>query len=195
VQLIEHGVGADRAVAHVSLLEHYERSLHGGPAVAVARWPDDAERITELRRARTPRLILVGSADDPIVPSDDLEDWLRLPVDDRDARVRILRLRDRAHRAPPQPVLDGQGRLLYSDRWVGLSGVEERLAGPLVARFGDVVRYAELLEAGWPGQSKGKNALRPRISGLRRRVQTIGLELRSIREVGHVLEPLTRPLV
>ncbi len=52
-----------------------------------------------------------------------------------------------------------------------------------------MVNYRELLDAGWPGQDKEKIILRPRITGLRRRVSTIGLELRSIRDVGHLLEP------
>jgi hypothetical protein len=123
-----------------------------------------------------------------VIVTDDLEDWLRLPADDRDARMRLRRLRDRAERLPTCPVLDGYGRLLFAGGWVGLSAVEERLARPLVERFGQVVCYADLLEAGWPGQHKDKIILRPRITGLRRRVAPIGLELRSIRDVGHLLE-------
>jgi len=79
--------------------------------------------------------------------------------------------------------------MVFAGRWVGLSIVEERLARPLVDRFGRVVSYADLLEAGWPGQRKERIILRPRITGLRRRAATIGLELRSIRDVGHLLEP------
>ena len=188
MQLVEHEIRIDREVAHISLLELEERSAHGGPAVAVLRWPDHRARVDELRRICQPRLLVVGPDDDPVIPSDDLEDWLRLPVDDRDVRMRLLRLRDRADRLPARPVLDGYGRLLFGAGWVGLSGVEERLARPLVEQFGQVVSYRELLDAGWPGQDKERIILRPRITGLRRRACTIGLELRSIREVGHLLE-------
>ena len=133
-------------------------------------------------------MLVVGADDDPVIVADDLEDWLRLPVDDRDVRMRLLRLRERATRLPACPVLDGYGRLLFAGGWVGLSTVEERLARPLVDQFEHVVSYRDLLDAGWPGQHQDKIILRPRITGLRRRVSTIGLELRSIRDVGHLLE-------
>jgi len=189
VHLLEHEVLTERALAHISLLELEQRSANGGPAVAVVRWPDHHDRVDELRRAGQPRLLVVGPDDDPVTTTDDLEDWLRLPADDRDVRMRVLRLRDRAQRLPTCPVLDGYGRMVFAGRWVGLSIVEERLARPLVDRFGRVVSYADLLEAGWPGQRKERIILRPRITGLRRRAATIGLELRSIRDVGHLLEP------
>jgi hypothetical protein len=137
-------------------------------------------------------LLILGPDDDPVTTADGLEDWLRLPADDRDVRMRLLRLRDRATRLPAFPVLDGCGRLVFAGGWVGLSGVEERLACPLVEHFEQVVSYAVLLGAGWPGQHKDKVILRPRITGLRRRVATIGLELRSIRDVGHLLEASDR---
>jgi hypothetical protein len=188
VQLVEHEVLTDPDVAHISLLELEERSAHGGPAIAVLRWPDHRDRIDESRRAGEPRLLVLRPSDEPLVVADDVEDWLRLPVDDGDVRMRLLRLRDRATRLPRCPVLDGYSRLLFAGSWVGLSTIEERLARPLVDRFERVVSYRELLEAGWPGQHKDKIILRPRITGLRRRVATIGLELRSIRDVGHLLE-------
>jgi hypothetical protein len=182
---------ADRtlAVSHIALIEHAERALAGGPAVSVLSWPDQAVHLEDLRRLGVPRLVVVGADADPVPPSDDLEDWLRAPADDRDSRVRIERLREQARRRPTRPVLDGAGRIIFGGRWVPLSIVEERLAGPLVARFGDVVPYCELLGAGWPGENPDRRILRPRLSGLRRRVNTLGLELRSIRDVGHLLQP------
>jgi two-component system, OmpR family, response regulator len=183
------GVDHEDDVMHIAVLEHVERSLHGGPAVTVVRWPDQRERIDELRRLGVPRLLVVGTHDDPVVPSDVLEDWIRVPCDDRDIRTRLACLREHAESAPRRPELDGAGRLLFAGRWVALSVVEERLARPLVEQFGRVVGYDELLHAGWPDEPKGKNLLRPRVSGLRRRVAALGLELRSVREVGHVLEP------
>jgi hypothetical protein len=192
VRLAEHEILVDQAVAHVSLLELEQRSDNGGPAVAVLRWPDHHDRVEELRQTGQARLLILGPDDDPVTTADGLEDWLRLPADDRDVRMRLLRLRDRATRLPAFPVLDGCGRLVFAGGWVGLSGVEERLACPLVEHFEQVVSYAVLLEAGWPGQHKDKVILRPRITGLRRRVATIGLELRSIRDVGHLLEASDR---
>jgi hypothetical protein len=174
------------------LLELEARSANGRPAIAVLRWPDDHAAVDALRRSHQPRLLVVESADVPVIASDDLEDWVRLPVDDRDVRARLERLWDHFARQPTRPVLDGFGRLLFGDHWVGLSVVDERLMRPLVDRFGNVVSYRDLLCAGWPGQVKDKSILRPRISGLRRRLYPTGLEIRSVRDVGHVLELVRR---
>ena len=191
--VVEQDVEREAAVTHIAVVEHIERSLNGGPSVAVLSWPDQREQIDELRRRGVPRLLVLGPDDDPEMPPDGLEDWIRTPCDDRDVRTRIASLRDHADQSPRRPLLDGAGRLLFAGKWVPLSLVEERLARPLVEQFGQVVGYDELLNAGWPDEAKGKNVLRPRISGLRRRVVTLGLELRSVREVGHVLEASPRP--
>ena len=188
MQLVTGTSGRGETLIHVSLLELEARSANGRPSIAVLSWPDDRTAVDELRRTRKPRLLVVDADGDPVNPSDDLEDWVRLPADDRDVVARLGRLWDRLERQPALPVLDGQGRLVFGDRWVGLSAVDERLMRPLVDRFGDVVRYRDLLAAGWPDQDKDKVILRPRISGLRRRLQPLGLELRSVRDVGHVLE-------
>lgn len=186
--VVENDVGREAAVGHISIIEHVDRSLNGGPAIAVLSWPHERARIDDLRRIGTPRLLVLGPTDDPETPTDGLEDWIRTPCDDRDVRARLAALRDHAFHSPRRPVLDGAGRIIFAGRWTALSVVEERLARPLVERFGQVVGYDDLLRAGWPDEVKGKNLLRPRVSGLRRRVEALGLALRSVREVGHVLE-------
>lgn len=176
------------ALHHVGLIERTERALGGGASVAVVAWPDADGRLDELRRLGLPRLVLVAAGDDAPVGGDDVEDWVRLPADDRDVRARLhhLRLRSQAH--PARPLLDGAGRLIVGGRWVPVSRTEERLAAPLVERFGTVVPYDDLMAAGWPQGGADRALLRPRISGLRRRVRLVGLELLSVRDVGHVLQ-------
>ena len=65
-------------------------------------------------------LYLVGADDDPPMPTTCLEDWVRLPGDDRDlhARVAVLELRAAAHDAPPR--VDDHGRLHYRGRLLAL---------------------------------------------------------------------------
>jgi two-component system OmpR family response regulator len=188
VGVTEATLSADYAVAHVVLLECEERSTHGGKSVEVLRWPEEGDRLEELRAAGTPRLLVVGPDDDPVMPSDDLEDWVRMPVDDRDIRTRLQRLRHRVDSVGRPPSLDDYGRLTFRERWVVLSTMEERLARPLVESFGRVVHYENLLRCGWPDEDKSRSVLRPRISGLRRRIEPLGLRLRSVRDLGHVLE-------
>jgi two-component system, OmpR family, response regulator len=176
------------ALGHVALIERTERALGGGAGVAVVAWPASDGGLDELRRLGLPRLVLVAAGDDPPVGADDLEDWVRLPADDRDVRARLrhLRLRSQAH--PARPLLDGAGRLIFGGHWVAVSRTEERLAGPLVERFGTVVPYDDIIAAGWPQGGADRELLRPRISGLRRRARLVGLDLLSVRDIGHVLQ-------
>jgi DNA-binding winged helix-turn-helix (wHTH) protein len=87
-----------------------------------------------------------------------------------------------------RPVLDGYGRLLYRDRWVPLSFIEERLAGPLVERFEHIVGSIELIDVGWPDDRSTRTNLSRRISRLRARLRTIGLDVVGVRTTGYVLK-------
>jgi len=62
--------------------------------VALVHWPAEEDRREELRRGGQPRLLLVEKGAPPI-PTDGLEDWIRLPADDIDLRVRVEALLDR----------------------------------------------------------------------------------------------------
>ena len=86
------------------------------------------------------------------------------------------------------PELDGHGRLIYGDHWVGLSLVEERLAERLVQRRGAVVRQGELLRCGWPGAMATRNSLRIAIGRLRARLAPLGLEIVTLHRVGYMLQ-------
>jgi hypothetical protein len=63
-----------------------------GIAVALVPWPSEAEVATELAEAGRPRLLLVVREADPPDVSDELEDWIRVPADERDVEVRARRL-------------------------------------------------------------------------------------------------------
>ena len=143
-------------------------------------------------RRGLPRLLIIGPTAAPVRPLDRLEDWVRLPVTDEDACVRLQTLRSRAAQEPPRPWLDGAGRLMYQDRWVALSETEERLASALIDRLGHVVPIEELLEVGWPLGSPGEYGWRPMISRLRRRCAGVGLEIRTIRVRGYGIHVMGR---
>ena len=84
-------------------------------------------------------LYLVRADDDPPIPTGCLEDWVRIPGDDRDlhARLAALELRAALHQAPP--FVDDDDRLHYRGRIIPLTSNEARLAAVLAARFGAVV--------------------------------------------------------
>src|SRR5690349_13821329 len=95
-------------------------------APVVIRWPADRDRCRHLAGLGVPRLLLVDGNAAPPVCTDPLEDWIRLPSDDRDidARMNALRARASAWAPSTRPELDGHGRLLRGTRWVPLSPIE-----------------------------------------------------------------------
>lgn len=103
------------------------------------------------------------------------------------ARLEAIRLRI-DHHCPQPPGLDDQGALHVGDRWVQLPPIEARLAAVLLDRFGAVAGPSTLLRAGWPGGGAARNTLDVRIHRLRRRLEPLGLAVRTVRRRGWVLE-------
>lgn len=159
-------------------------------AVILVRWPEESTRLSELRGAASPRLLLVGPGSLPPASSDPLEDWIRLPADDSDVRARVATLEARALIAAPAPVLDDDGLLRFRQRWVSLSPVERGLAGALVGRFGAVVGRDVLARRAWPDGAPTRNALDVHVLRLRRRIAPLGLEVRTVRSRGYLLQAL-----
>jgi hypothetical protein len=156
--------------------------------VALVHWPAEEDRREELRRAGLPRLLLVERGAPPI-PPDELEDWIRLPADDIDLRVRLEALRRRTGSGGDTvPQLDDDGVLRVGDRWVSLPPVEARLTAALLDRFEAVVSREALSRAGWPGASPGRNALDVHVLRLRRRLSPLRLAIRTVRSRGYLLE-------
>ena len=92
--------------------------------VIVVRWPEEREEAARLIDAGAALLYLVSGDDDPPVLSNCLEDWVRVPGDERDLRARLaaLELRAAAHVGPPWVTDDGL--LHYRGKSVHLSQVE-----------------------------------------------------------------------
>lgn len=154
--------------------------------VALIRWPDEADRLESVRGRGTPRLLLVGPQSEPPPVADPLEDWVRLPAPDDDVRARVRTLETRAAETLLPRVTDGV--IACDGAWVGLSPVEERLATVFCARFGSVVGREALMRAAWPGTLPTRNALDVHVLRLRRRIEVLGLEIRTVRSRGYVLQ-------
>jgi hypothetical protein len=154
----------------------------------VLHWPAEEDRREQLRLAGQPRLLLVETGAPPI-PTDELEDWIRLPAADVDLRVRVEALRRRGDSSSVLvPELDDDGVLRLGDRWVSLAPVEARLTAVLLERFGAVVSRDALVRAGWPGGSPGRNALDVHVLRLRRRLSPLRLAIRTVRSRGYLFE-------
>ena len=156
--------------------------------VVVVSWPDQALERDRLDRSAVPRLWLVDADAEPPIATSCLEDWIRLPADDADLRARLVSLSHHAAHHPTRPSLDRHGLLTHRGVVVHLSRVEQLLARPLIANFGEAVSEDELL--GSPDLDGCKEqTLRVHVSRLRRRLAPIGLRITSIRGFGYVLSP------
>ncbi len=156
--------------------------------VVLIRWPEEEARLEGLRAVGAPRLLLVGESLAAPSSVDPLEDWIRLPAAEDDLRARVATLAARAGQAVTVPTVDTDGLLRHRGRWVTLSPVERALAAALVDRFGAVVGRDTLVRRAWPGGSPTRNALDVHMLRLRRRISSLGLEVRTVRARGYLLQ-------
>jgi DNA-binding response OmpR family regulator len=158
--------------------------------VVLVRWPEEREQVERLRASGVPRLLLLHEGAAAPTALDALEDWIRLPASEGDLRVRAntLAARVRARDLAERPTIDGDGILRYRGRWITLSPVERALAGALIDQFAMVVRRDVLGQAAWPGGHPTRNALDVHMVRLRRRLVTLGLQVRTVRLRGYLLE-------
>jgi DNA-binding response OmpR family regulator len=156
--------------------------------VEVLRWPQDEARLAELRAMSVPRLLLVENGVDPPVTSDCFEDWLFAGATERELDLRRRALSARAEQKAARPLLDGDGLLHHRDAWVSLSPVEQLLVSALLDRFGAVVTRDLMADRAWPHGAPTRNALDVHVLRLRRRIAPIGLEIRTVRSRGYLLQ-------
>lgn len=151
-------------------------------------WPDERPRRQDLAAAGRPRLLLVEPDSAPPVSADDLEDWIRLPAHADDVEARILGLVRRMEAREARPRIDHEGVVRHGDAWVALPPVESRLVRALLDRTGVVVSRPALERAGWPETTPSRNTLDVHIHRLRRRLVDVGLEIRTVRARGYLLQ-------
>jgi len=156
--------------------------------IAVLRWPLERERVDELRRTGTPRLLLVEDGGPPPATADHLEDWIRMPAAPVDVEARVAQLRRRAGPPEAAPFLDQDEVLWRGDRWVALPPVEARLIATLLNRHGAVVSREAIMKAGWPHSRPSRNVLDVHVVRLRRRLAPLGLTIHTVRSRGFLLE-------
>lgn len=155
--------------------------------VDLVHWPAETERLEALRTLGRPRLVLVE--DGPPPPTDDcLEDWLRLPVDEVELRTRRENLFARAQRHGGSTTID-DGLLRRGSRAIALAPVQHRLVEALLERRDAVVSREALVRRAWPGDPpRHRNVLDVHIARLRRALAPVGLEIRTVRQRGYLLQ-------
>ena len=155
------------------------------------RWPAEQERLAALRELGAPRLLLVDPQVEPPLIIDVLEDWVRVPVDPEDVQARVSTLSLRADGDGVRPVIDEDGLLHCRGGWVALSPLETSIARVLVERYGAVVGREALSRRAWPTGVPTRNALDVQMARFRRRVEPLGLEVRTVRSRGYLLQART----
>lgn len=161
--------------------------------VHLLRWPAESTRRDHYQALGMLRLLVVEGGVPAPVCSDIREDWVRAPVSDDDLRARIatLRAKAEAHRLPQ---VDPHGLLRFGGRSTTVSRTETDLLECLVRQFGSLVLRATLREC-LPERPGGvsRNALDLHIMRMRRRIQPLGLAIRTVWGRGYVLEPMDSP--
>ena len=155
--------------------------------MAIVAWPEERVQIDQLRAAGTPRLLLVAPDTPAPLSTDCDEDWIRLPAPEDDVRVRAAMLAARSARHTPEPVMKGDGRLVFRGRWVALSQTEEAIAGVMLRQFGEVVDLSALV-GGCGDQPPSEAAIRVHLTRLRKRIKPLGLAIHVVHGRGYVLE-------
>ena len=161
--------------------------------VALLHWPRDQEQRARLAEAMLPRLLLVPTGVRPPKPGDELEDWIRVPADERDVAARLGALSERAERSFEATVMMDGRCLRRGATTTTLSPSEARFASCLVERPGRLVTRSELILSIWPGEAPSAKALDDVAYRLRKRLAPIGLDLVSSRGRGfalHVRSPI-----
>jgi DNA-binding winged helix-turn-helix (wHTH) protein len=157
--------------------------------VALLRWPAQSELRDLLAAERAPRVLLISRSRAAPKCEDELEDWVREPIDPVELEVRVDRLRRRARLRALRPRVDDSGLVWVGSQWVDLPPVQLAVAQLLLARVGRVVPRAEIqaacLGAGASGHPKAVNAV---ISRVRRRLAELDLALTNVRARGYLLE-------
>jgi DNA-binding response OmpR family regulator len=163
--------------------------------VEVLPWPADGDRLAELRALAVPRLLVVAEGSEVPLALDCLEDWVTTDASEReiDARRRALAMRAAQHAVQPQ--LDDDGLLHHRDAWVSLSPVEQSIARALVDRFGAVVTRDALADRAWPTGVPTRNALDVHVLRLRRRIAPLGVEIRTVRARGYLMQNREQAMV
>lgn len=160
----------------------------GADAVQLLRWPAEAVRRDAQRWPACLWLLPVGE----LVPElGELEDWIRMPSDERDVAARARRLAAKALGPPPlRPgdlQVDAGGRVAWWGRSVVVPPIEAALLAALADAAGSIVSRATLARAAWGADATPGRRLDSRLFALRGRVAPLGLVIHTVRGRGCLL--------
>jgi hypothetical protein len=173
------------------------RSSHIDCDVSVLRWPAEDRLREQLAWFGLPRVLLIEPGVRPPEPVDGLEDWMRVPADPADLRVRSGALQRRA--AEPEhhaPFLDDDDLLWVGSTWVSITSAQAPVVRLLLEHLDRVVRFETVVTAyESTGRSGHPASVRTLLSRLATRVRPVGLDLVTVRRRGVLLSAQVRPTI
>jgi DNA-binding response OmpR family regulator len=157
--------------------------------VELIEWPQQTALRSALARAGVPRLLLVGTGDEPPHPLGLGEDWVRIPADEGELIGKAEHLLDRmAEYASEAPTIGADRVLRRAGASVALSPSEAKIVGRLLDHSGHVVRRDELEQLLWPdGVVPGQRSLDYAVQRLRRRIADLNICINTSRGRGFVI--------
>jgi DNA-binding response OmpR family regulator len=164
------------------------RTLGDTAEVVLLRWPAQEPLRRELTVDGRPRLLLIPRQRAAPACADRLEDWVREPLDPDEIAIRTSTLRRRARAYQLRPRVEDD--LVWTGgRWLALPPVQMAVAGLLIANFGHVVSASSIQAVcGAAGASTHLPAIRTMMVRLKRRLVTLDLVVRNVRERGYLLD-------
>jgi len=166
------------------------RRARDEPYVALVRWPADEQERRRLCEVGAPRLLVVHPDDDPPQTWDELEDWVREPLDAEEVRARSRTLARRRLASEPLIVLNSSGVCRVGEQSVIVTPFEQAMLDVLVERVGEPVSRDEVQAAYVRAGGDGRG-FRTALARLRRRLAPLGVQVHSLSSRALMLERAT----
>ncbi len=153
------------------------------------------------RRLQTPVLILTArdTLDDRVLGLDSgADDYMTKPFDLPEFEARVRALLRRGHSAPGASLAHGRvrldvaaRRLFHDDEPIEMSARELALTELFLARQGRVVSQEQMIDHLFGfGDDVGSNAIEVYVHRVRRKLEPLGIEIRTVRGMGYLLDKI-----
>jgi len=153
------------------------------------------------RRLQTPVLILTArdTLDDRVLGLDSgADDYMTKPFDLPEFEARVRALIRRGHSAPGVSLAHGRvrldvaaRRLFHDDEPIDMSARELALTELFLARQGRVVSKEQMIDHLFGfGDDVGSNAIEVYVHRVRRKLEPLGIEIRTVRGMGYLLDKI-----
>ena len=151
------------------------------------------------RRLQTPVLILTArdTLDDRVLGLDSgADDYMTKPFDLPEFEARVRALIRRGHSTPGASLVHGclrldvaARRLFHDDEPIEMSARELALTELFLARQGRVVSKEQMIDHLFGfGDDVGSNAIEVYVHRVRRKLEPLGIEIRTVRGMGYLLD-------